>query len=74
VTEKIRVDSLSFGTTFFSIWVMFSGNHPKKDLPLTITSHWKTFQTIENLRGKVDYYHSFINNSQSSFDWSMLDP
>jgi hypothetical protein len=53
---------------------MFSGNHPKKDLALMIPSHWKTFQTIENLRGKPDYYQSLTNNSQSSFDSSMLDP
>ncbi len=58
MTEKIRVDSLSLGATFFSIWVMFSDSHPKKDLQLMTTSHWKTFKTIENLRGKPDYYHS----------------
>ncbi len=74
MTENIRVDSLSLGTTFFSIWVMFSGNHPKNNLALMTISHWKTFKRIENLRGKADYYHSLTYNSQSSFNRSMLDP
>ncbi len=68
------VHSLSLGTTFFSIRVMFSGNQPKRDLALMTTSHWKTFQSIKNLRGKLDYYDIFTNNSQSSLNWCMLDP